>query len=283
MPFEIDREYSRLHDIHEVYGGGRQSGISPSSAYPFIFIFTGQTGETYGYEDGWREQDGVYLYSGEGQSGDMEFTRGNRAIRDHVSDGKQLLLFQALGKRKPVRFMGEFISASYDFGTGPDRDGNTRRTIRFHLVPVEGAVVPAESHSVENIQPSTLSIDELKRRALLASMSSSNDNWRIAKTVQRNRSNDIRAYVLRRAGGICELTGDPAPFRTRAGEPYLEVHHIHRLSDGGLDHPKNCAAITPNAHREIHHGENGKELDEQLAEIVATKEASLEAYGLPRT
>lgn len=277
MPFEIDREYSWLHDIHEVYGGGRQSGISPSSAYPFIFIFTGQTGETYGYEDGWSEQEGVYLYSGEGQAGDMEFTRGNRAIRNHVSDGKQLLLFRALGKRKPVRFMGEFICASYDFGTGPDREGNARRTIRFHLVPVEGAVVPVESHNVEDIQQLTLSIDELRKRALRASTSSSNDNWRIAKTVQRIRSNDIRAYVLRRAGGICELTGDPAPFRTQAGGPYLEVHHIHRLSDGGLDHPKNCAAITPNAHREIHLGENGKELDEQLAEIVVTKEASLEA------
>ena len=56
------------------------------------------------------------------------------------------------------------------------------------------------------------------------------------------------------------------------GEPYLEVHHINRLSDGGLDHPSNCAAISPNSHREIHFGIKGKELDQKLAKLVAQKE-----------
>lgn len=276
MPFEIGRQYSRLHDIHEVYGGSRQSGISPSSTRPFIFIFTGATGETYGYEDGWQEEDGVYLYSGEGQVGDMEFKRGNRAIRDHVADGRQLLVFQALGKGQPVRFMGEFACASHNYGRGPDREGNARRTIRFHLVPVSDAtptsLAPVDTPPLKL----TYSLEELRDRALNASKASTNDNWRTAKTVQRNRSQDIRAYVLRRAGGVCELTGKQAPFRALTGEPYLEVHHIHRLSDGGLDHPKNCAAVTPNAHREIHHGENGKELDDRLAKIVAAKEAQYE-------
>ena len=89
----------------------------------------------------------------------------------------------------------------------------------------------------------------------------------------------VKAYVLRRAGGICELTGEPAPFLTKDGQPYLEVHHIRRLSDGGLDHPVNCAAISPTAHREIHHGAEGAKLDEQLAELIAQKEALLDRQG----
>lgn len=84
-----------------------------------------------------------------------------------------------------------------------------------------------------------------------------------------------RAYVLRRAKGVCELTGANAPFNKANGEPYLEVHHIRKLSDGGLDHPVNCAAITPNAHREIHFGATGSELDEKLAKLIQLKEENL--------
>ncbi len=33
-------------------------------------MFTGRSGERYGYEDRWPD-DGVFLYMGEGQTGDM--------------------------------------------------------------------------------------------------------------------------------------------------------------------------------------------------------------------
>jgi len=36
--------------------------------------------------------------------------------------------------------------------------------------------------------------------------------------------------------GVCESCLQPAPFHGKKG-PYLEVHHVHRLSDGGPDHP----------------------------------------------
>lgn len=50
--FVIGKQYSRARDIHDQYGGTRQSGISPSGTHPFIFLFTGDSGEAYGYEDG---------------------------------------------------------------------------------------------------------------------------------------------------------------------------------------------------------------------------------------
>lgn len=270
LPFEIGQTYRRQSDIHDVYGGGRQSGISPSADHPFIFIFSGSTGEAFGYEDGWQEAEQTFLYSGEGQLGDMDFTRGNRAIRDHVVDGRQLLLFEALGKGL-VRFSGEFVCAGYDFGTGPDRDGTMRRTIRFHLAPIERSEVIDEP-----LQEAATDLATLRDRAITASLPASTANWKEARTVLRARSQVVKAYVLRRAAGICELTGEPAPFLTRDGEPYLEVHHIRRLSDGGLDHPVNCAAISPTAHREIHHGVDGTKLDEKLAALIAQKEAQLD-------
>ena len=40
-----------------------------------------------------RRQHGVFLYIGEGQKDDMLFVQGNKAIRDHAADGKDLHLF----------------------------------------------------------------------------------------------------------------------------------------------------------------------------------------------
>ena len=60
--FVVGESYSRAKDIHDQFGGSRQSGISPSKSHPFIFLFTGDSGETYGYEDGWQKDDGVFHF-----------------------------------------------------------------------------------------------------------------------------------------------------------------------------------------------------------------------------
>ena len=76
-------------EIHNLFGGQRRGGISTPSGKPYIILFTGPSGEEFGYRDGW-DEDGFFRYTGEGQEGDMSFVRGNRAIRDHVKDGKVL-------------------------------------------------------------------------------------------------------------------------------------------------------------------------------------------------
>src|SRR5450759_1415494 len=88
--FEPGGIYNRVRHIHDVYGGQRQGGIATPKAAPLIFLFTGETGDQYGYHDGLRD-DGTFAYTGEGQIGDMAFVRGNLAIRDHINDGRDLL------------------------------------------------------------------------------------------------------------------------------------------------------------------------------------------------
>ena len=51
--FEIGKIYNRQHDIHGRFGGQGQGGISTPAGAPVIFLFTGETGEQYGYKDGW--------------------------------------------------------------------------------------------------------------------------------------------------------------------------------------------------------------------------------------
>ena len=85
MKFIKNKLYKRK-ELHDEYGGNRQSGICPSSVQPIIFIFSGNSGGQYGYEDGW-DNENIFRYSGEGQIGDMEFTRGNKSILNHKEDG----------------------------------------------------------------------------------------------------------------------------------------------------------------------------------------------------
>lgn len=75
------------------------------------------------------------------------------------------------------------------------------------------------------------------------------------RSFQYQRDPSVVAYALQKANGICGDCGNPAPFvSSRTGLPYLEVHHIKMLKDGGSDTVDNVVALCPNCHRERHHG-----------------------------
>ena len=127
----IEGESYRRRELHATYGGQQQGGISTPVNYPIIFLFAGETGEQYGYADGWSDDD-VYLYTGEGQTGDMQFRAGNRAIRDHEDNGKDLHLFQYV-RQGFVRYLGQMVCVGYHFRRAPDQSGNLRQVIVFEL------------------------------------------------------------------------------------------------------------------------------------------------------
>jgi hypothetical protein len=65
----------------------------------------------------------------------------------------------------------------------------------------------------------------------------------------------VVTIALVRAHGACEVPGcTHGLFKGASGDPFLEVHHIEPLRDGGLDRPENVAGICPSHHREAHHG-----------------------------
>ena len=67
------------------------------------------------------------------------------------------------------------------------------------------------------------------------------------------RDPEVIAWVLEEAAGNCEHCGSPAPFRRMDGAPFLEVHHVRPLAEGGPDTIENAAACCPNCHRRLHH------------------------------
>lgn len=139
MPFIPGQLYNRRTDIHSIYGGNWQSGICPSSKFPFIFIFTGQTGTQHGYKDGWDNAD-VFSYTGEGQLGDMQFTRGNLALRDHIQNGKRVFLFESVSTGI-VRFVSEVEVFDIDYFETHDTTGKSRIGIKFSFKR-KGAYLP---------------------------------------------------------------------------------------------------------------------------------------------
>lgn len=123
--------YNQRQDIHEVYGGQSQSGISTPSEHPLIFIFTGESGEAYGYRDEFRP-DGTYWCTGEGRIGDMEIIRGNRAIRDQQQEGKTIHLFEYVDTGL-VRYVGQAIYLGHHTEERPDVNGNIRKAIILEM------------------------------------------------------------------------------------------------------------------------------------------------------
>lgn len=125
----IPRQIYKRSQIHDQYGGNRQSGICPSSQGPFIFIFSGSQGGQHGYKDQWIN-DKVYSYTGEGQVGDMQFTRGNLALTEHQNQGKRVFLFEYV-QRGYVKFESELEFYDADYFETPDRNGEMRIGIKF--------------------------------------------------------------------------------------------------------------------------------------------------------
>lgn len=256
--------YNRRQDIHALFKGQQQGGISSPKEFPYVIIFTGEQGHAYGYKDGWN-QDGLYYYTGEGQIGDQELRMGNKAILDHQKNGKELLLFQ-YEKTGLVRHVGQMECVGYHEAERPDRNGDPRKVLVFELVPVKRvearvALEPRAAAEIEN-EARQLSLTEILARAKPKEKIQTTTTDR--KKDYYERSEYLRFYALKRAQGVCEGCGQPAPFLNKAGEPYLEVHNVRRLSDGGPDDPAWVVALCPNCHSRAHHGQDGKELNEML-------------------
>ncbi|HEA50775.1 hypothetical protein LCGC14_0601300 [marine sediment metagenome] len=279
MHFEVGKEYSRKTDIHGRFGGQAQGGISTPKNYPAIFLFTSETGAQHGYRDEYRE-DGVFWYTGEGQTGDMKMASGNKAIMEHSRTQKTLHLFEYV-RKAVVRYIGSAECLGYHEEIRPDREGSDRIVFVFHLDvdsvpdPVGHDLTTSDPPQIGSLKTLKLkSLDELRNAALAKKPNTQS-------TIERRyaaffRSQAIKLYALARAKGVCEGCKEPAPFQSKMG-PYLECHHLYRVADGGPDHPENVVAICPNCHRRAHYAQDAISFNKELMNIAVQKEASFQS------
>jgi 5-methylcytosine-specific restriction protein A len=268
MRFEIGREYRR-RDLHREYGGQQQGGIITPRQGSIILLVTGRSGRANGYLDEWLDRGTMLRYFGEGRKGDMVFTKGNKAIRDHAADGRELHLFENVRKGMLI-YKGEMVCSGFEYVEGSlDADGVPRRAIAFLLTRIEVADDPdVNKRDVDDL-------DEVPLERLRAIARSPVDRAATPMEARRwvhRRSRALRKYVLGRAGGSCEGCGSVAPFKGTDGQPFLEAHHTRRLSDGGPDDPCFVTALCPNCHRRAHYAVDARPFNQMLIERLAVLE-----------
>lgn len=266
--FEVGAAYNRWF-IHDALKGERYKGIAKPSDLPLVLIFTGDSGDDYGYEDKFLEND-TFLYTGEGTEGDMTMDGGNEAIRDHKENGKSLHLFESTDLPWIVTYLGEYEYIGYDTRTLRDENDDPREAFQFQLAPVGGTEI-----EIEEGTPTSLSDEELFEKAKQSSPTGSRTSSSRSGGRSYPRSQYVREFALRMADGVCQGCEQEAPFVTSTGEPFLEVHHLTRQSDGGPDAPENVIAVCPNCHRRVHQGRNGDEFNQKLKEKAKRRDTGL--------
>ena len=91
------------------------------------------------------------------------------------------------------------------------------------------------------------------------------------------RDEKVRRAVLKRANGKCEfgstdtLSPSCITFLKRDGTPYLETHHVIKLSEQGRDKESNVIALCANHHREAHFGQNWEALQDKFLAVISEK------------
>ena len=149
-----------------------------------------------------------------------------------------------------VQYVDEMVLGSFRYDRGIDSNGNDREVIIFELLRKSAAdAEPDEPEVVELLN----NLDAPQLREAARQAATAHASTKEVKTTYRYRSAAIKKYARARANGICEGCRKEAPFTTTAGVPYLEVHHVRSLSDGGPDDPRYVVAICPTCHRRAHY------------------------------
>lgn len=215
------------------------------------------------YENRW--ENGELHYTGMGLLGDqnLNFSQ-NKTLLNHLRLNVSLFLFE---KFKSDRYMYQdevsLSSKPYQMvQLGGDK--KPRKVWIFPLklkgekqFPISKGLIIKNREKKEK-RAANLSDEELYRRA---KNNSGEPSTRETISTVFERDPYIVELCLRRAGGVCELCSQPAPFKKKNGEPYLECHHIEWLSEGGPDTIENTVALCPNCHRKMHSRNDKKDRD----------------------
>jgi hypothetical protein len=130
LKLEIGQSYLKL-DIHSAFGGNPRAGICPTMSGVVLVFSDPPSGTRFGYDQNDEVVQGVYRYTGEGQSGDQQLVRGNKALLA----GKTMFLFSRQDAKSWI-FVGEvgLDTEPFEIMTAPDLSGNLRRVFVFRFI-----------------------------------------------------------------------------------------------------------------------------------------------------
>ena len=143
--------------------------------------------------------------------------------------------------------------------TGKPKEPYIHRIADIHAVyllqralkmPLDEKAKQAVIEVIDEVKSQTLPDEQLREKALTEQYR--HELPQRIMTTWWYRSPYIAQEAKRKAHGICQLCGQPAPFKDANNQPYLECHHIKWRSQGGEDCPENVVALCPNCLRKMH-------------------------------
>ena len=136
-------------------------------------------------------------------------------------------------------------------------------------IKIEGIINRVEGRSATSTSQFQANVTRIRKKKLASPPKGERTPKKSDATfTQYERDPGVVAWVLEAADGRCECCGEPAPFIRHDGTPFLEVHHVRKLADGGSDTISNAIAGCPNCHRELHYGQHSNDLRERLYESI---------------
>lgn len=238
-------------DIREAFGCSLMGGISYGKKTNVLVLIRKHIDNLY--ED--RQEGDIIYYTGEGQVGNQDLVRGNKAINESNENNTNMVLFDVFSKGEyTYKGVVKLISQPM-IEKQLDAEDNVRDVYVFPLKLVSSNLINSynEVHTIqEKKAKKAKKLNEKKLKKLTIQSEQKKPGYSYTKTKTFQRSPYVIETVLRRANGICELCKEKAPFEKKDGTPYLEVHHIKQLAKGGSDTVNNAAALCPNCHRKMH-------------------------------
>ena len=238
-------------DLYNIFKCGNSGGMRKSNSTNSLLIISDHTKSIY--DDRW--EDNILYYTGMGQVGDqsLEFMQ-NKTLNESNKNGVKIYLFEVFNPGE-YTFRGEVHLIDKPFQEEQtDKEEKLRKVWIFPLkiTNVEKDVKLKDLEAIKEIRRKK--INKLSNEQLINSLSNARKivSKRNVETSIYERNQYVVEYAKRRAKGKCELCEQEAPFLTKDKKPYLEVHHIEWLANGGEDSISNVAALCPNCHRKMH-------------------------------
>lgn len=246
------------NELHDYFKVGNSGGMRKSKTHECLVLICDHSKSLY--DDKWDEND-VLHYTGMGSKGEQSFQYAqNKTVTNSAINNIPLYLFERFDGNQSYKFHGicELATAPYT-AQQFDIDKKMRKVCIFPLKLKSGA--PQAFNEVE-IESSVSTKKKLAKKFTNKELAElENEVNTTNKPKNKNTTRKVKAhersqlvveYALRRADGVCQLCNDDAPFSKKNGDPYLEVHHVIWLAQGGADSWNNVAALCPNCHRKVH-------------------------------
>lgn len=240
-------------EICEIFKCSPQGGMRRSHETNSLILVSNHVKSIY--DDKWKGD--ILHYTGMGSKGDQSLSfMQNRTLSESGSNNIEIHLFEVFEEKKYF-YQGQVKLKSKPYQERQtDENGDSRSVWMFPLELINNSPARIDFKTLESLgnlrKKKTSKIAPNRLKEMVENQPKSTPSKRTTTSETYERDEKVVRYALLRSKGYCELCDKPAPFKKKDGSPFLEVHHIDFLSNGGDDSIDNVSALCPNCHRKMH-------------------------------